>query len=309
MSAGKTIVIISQDVVLSQMLDQALARSYGVIVFRNIRSAIDYIYNSPPDLIILDAPEKDAYSVEILNSLKSDPVFYQLPILLVVDNSTNVPASDTFFVDDYLKRSDIEAEGPTRVSLAILRSERIVDVNPLTKLPGNISISRCIQARIESGEVFALAYADLDHFKPFNDHYGFSRGDEIIRITGRLILNIAKSGEPQTCFVGHIGGDDFVFIASVDTVEEISAEIIRAFDKIIPTLYDGTDRDNGFIETLDRQGNTRKFPITALSIGIATNRNRSFTHFGEMTEVASEMKKHAKQSWGSCYLCDRRITG
>ena len=305
MSDGNTIVIISRDVVLSEILDQKLGRSYGVFIFRGIRSAIDYIYNSPPDLIILDTPEKDA-SLEVLNNLRSDPVFYQLPILLIVDNGANVPASDTFFVDDYLKKSEIETEGMARVSLAILRSERVVDVNPLTKLPGNISISRRIQARIESGDIFALAYADLDHFKPFNDHYGFSRGDEIIRITGRLILNIVKSKEPQTCFVGHIGGDDFVFITSVDTVEETSAEIIQAFDKIIPTLYDRSDRDNGFIETLDRQGNTRKFPVTALSIGIVTNRNRPFTHFGEMTEVASEMKKQAKQSWGSCYLCDRR---
>lgn len=307
MNVTKTVVIISQDVVLSEILDQILARNYGVFIFHSIRSAIDYIYNSPPNLIILDAPEKDSYSMELLNNLKSDPIFYQLPILLVVDNSVNVPASDTFFVDDYLKKSDIETEGMARVSLAMLRSERIMDVNPLTKLPGNISISRHIQARIQSGAAFALAYADLDHFKPFNDHYGFSRGDEIIRITGRLILNIVKSKEPQTCFVGHIGGDDFVFITSVDAVEEASAEIIGAFDKIMPTLYDGADRDNGFIETLDRQGNTRKFPITALSIGIATSRNRSFTHFGEMTEIASEMKKQAKQSWGSCYLSDRRI--
>jgi diguanylate cyclase (GGDEF)-like protein len=307
MSAGNTIVIISRDVVLSEILDQMLGRSYGIFIFRGIRSAIDYIYNSPPDLIILDTPEKDA-SLEILNNLRSDPIFYQLPILLVVDSSTNVPVSDTFFVDDYLKKSDIETEGVARVSLAILRSERVVDVNPLTKLPGNISISHRIQERIESGDIFALAYADLDHFKPFNDHYGFTRGDEIIRITGRLILNIVKSKEPQACFVGHIGGDDFVFTTSVDTVEETSAEIIQAFDKIIPTLYDRADRDNGFIETLDRQGNARKFPVTALSIGIATNRNRSFTHFGEMTEVASEMKKQAKQSWGSCYLCDRRVS-
>jgi hypothetical protein len=62
-------------------------------------------------------------------------------------------------------------------------------------------------------------------------------------------------------------------------------------------LYDKKDRDAGFIETLDRQGNTRKFPIIAVPIGIATNRTRSFTHFGEMTEIASEMKKLAKQSW------------
>jgi diguanylate cyclase (GGDEF)-like protein len=306
MNEKKTVVVISQDVVLSGIIDRILSRDYGVFLFRNIQSAIDYIYNSPPNLIILDTSEEDVYSMDVINNLKSDPIFYQLPVLVVIDDIPSIPVWRDLFVEDYLKREDIEQEGMTRVALAILRSERIVEVNPLTKLPGNISISRQIQARIEAGDIFALAYADLDHFKPFNDHYGFTRGDEVIRITGRLILNIVKSKEPQNAFVGHIGGDDFVFITSVDVVEEASADIIDAFDKITPTLYDKKDRDAGFIETLDRQGNTRKFPVIALSIGIATNRARSFTHFGEITEVASEMKKLAKQSWGSCYLTDRR---
>jgi len=308
MMSKKTVVVISQDVVLSGIIDRILAGDYGVFLFRNIQSAIDYIYNSPPNLIILDTSEEDIYSMDIINNLKSDPIFYQLPVLVVIDDILSVPVWKNLFVEDYLKRADIEQECLTRVSLAVLRSERIVEVNPLTKLPGNISIGRQIQARIEAGDTFALAYADLDHFKPFNDYYGFTRGDEVIRITGRLILSLVKSAEPQTGFVGHIGGDDFVFITSVDIVEDASAQIIDAFDKITPTLYDKKDRDSGFIETLDRQGNTRKFPMTALSIGIATNRNRSFTHFGEMTEVASEMKKLAKQSWGSCYLLDRRTS-
>lgn len=306
MKEKKTVVVISQDVVLSGIIDRILAGDYGVFLFRNIQSAIDYIYNSPPSLIVLDTSKEDIYSMDVINNLKSDPIFYQLPVLVVIDDILNVPAWKNLFVEDYLKRADIEQEGLTRVSLAVLRSERIVEVNPLTKLPGNISINRQIQARIEAGDVFALAYADLDHFKPFNDHYGFTRGDEVIRITGRLILNIVKSKEPQNGFVGHIGGDDFVFITSVDVAEDASAEIIDAFDRITPTLYDRKDRDSGFIETLDRQGNTRKFPMTALSIGIATNKIRPFTHFGQMTEVASEMKKLAKQSWGSCFLSDRR---
>ena len=167
-----------QDVVLSEILDQILARNYMVFIFRSIRSAIDYIYNSPPNLILLDASEKDSYSMKLLNSLKSDPYFYQLPILLVVDNSVNVPASDIFFVDDYLKRSDLVTEEMTRVSLAILRSERIVDVNPLTKLP-----RQHIHKPERSGphrsrrRLRPCLCGTLDHFKPFNDHYGFSRGD------------------------------------------------------------------------------------------------------------------------------------
>jgi diguanylate cyclase (GGDEF)-like protein len=181
-----------------------------------------------------------------------------------------------------------------------------MEVNPLTKLPGNISINRQIQARIDGGEAFALAYADLDHFKPFNDYYGFSRGDEVIRITGRLILNIVKNKQPQGGVIGHIGGDDFVFIMDVGLVEDAAKEIIDAFDRILPTLYEAEDRERGYIETLDRQGSTRKFPMVTISIGITSNKQRSFTHYGEITEIASGMKGHAKRARGSLYRIDKR---
>jgi diguanylate cyclase (GGDEF)-like protein len=287
-------------------VERTLNDLYLILPFRNIQSAIDYIYNSIPDLVIIDVNEEDRFTVNVLNSLKSDPIFHQLPVLVVLDDCQSIPRWDTLFVEDYIRKSGFEKEGRSRVDLSILRSERVVEVNPLTKLPGNISINRQIQARIDGGEAFALAYADLDHFKPFNDYYGFSRGDEVIRITGRLILNIVKNKQPQGGVIGHIGGDDFVFIMDVGLVEDAAKEIIDAFDRILPTLYEAEDRERGYIETLDRQGSTRKFPMVTISIGITSNKQRSFTHYGEITEIASGMKGHAKRARGSLYRIDKR---
>jgi diguanylate cyclase (GGDEF)-like protein len=302
----KTIVLISQDVALSSIVERILNKSYRVLSFRGIHSAIDYIYNSIPDLVIMDIYEQDRFTVSLLNNLKADPIFHQLPVLIVLDETQGIPLWDVLFVEDYIKKSDFEKEGLSRVDLCIIRSERISEVNPLTKLPGNISINRQIQARIDGGEVFALAYADLDHFKPFNDYYGFTRGDEVIRISGRLILNIVKNVQSQGSFIGHIGGDDFLFIMNINLVEDAAKEIIDAFDRIIPTLYESGDRERGYIETQDRQNSIRRFPFVALSIGITSNEQESFTHYGEITEVASEMKRQAKHVLGSCYKTDRR---
>jgi diguanylate cyclase (GGDEF)-like protein len=156
---------------------------------------------------------------------------------------------------------------------------------------------------------FSLAYADLDHFKPFNDHYGFTRGDEVIRITGRLILNIVKNIQSHGSFVGHIGGDDFVFIMDINLVENAAKEIIDAFDRIISTLYEADDRERGYIETYDRRDSLTRFPLIAISIGITSNFGKSFTHYGEITEIASEMKTLTKHIRGSCYRIDRRQNG
>ncbi|MCX5813526.1 MAG: GGDEF domain-containing protein [Proteobacteria bacterium] len=202
--------------------------------------------------------------------------------------------------------SDLEREILPRVELCIIRSERVVEINPLTRLPGNISINKQIQDRLDANEIFALAYLDIDHFKPFNDKYGFSRGDEVIKVVGRLILNIVKNKQAQNSFVGHIGGDDFIYIMNEDIVEETSAEIVGAFNRIIQTFYDPEDREKSCIQSRDRQGNIKIFSFMTVSIGSASNKYGHFVHYGEITEIASKMKTQAKRLKGGGFKMDRR---
>ena len=303
----KTIVLISQDTVLITICSKILQKLYRTLVFTNIRSALDYIYNAVPDLMIMDMDIDDHATVAILNNLKEDPIFNQLPVLaLLADRQTPPPEWETMLVEDFLWKSDIKKDMILRVALCILRSERVVEINPLTRLPGNISINKQIQARLDAGVEFALAYADLDHFKPFNDYYGFTRGDEVLKMTGRLILNTVKGKQPANSFVGHIGGDDFVFIMDLNLAEETSVEIIDGFDRIVPTFYDPEDRERRSILSPDRQGHVKRFEIMTVSIGITHNRNRAYSHYGELTEIASEMKGHAKHHKGSCLKIDKR---
>jgi diguanylate cyclase (GGDEF)-like protein len=155
----------------------------------------------------------------------------------------------------------------------------------------------------------ALGYADIDNFKPFNDIYGFSRGDDVIRMTGRIIFNIVKQRQPEKSFVGHIGGDDFIFVVDPGVAEGAASEIIRSFDQIVPLFYNERERTNGTIEATDRHGHRRTFPVMALSIGITSNEYRPFTHFGEISTVATELKQFAKKEKGSCFKIDRRRLG
>ena len=302
----KTVVIVSQDMALKSMMEGFLRDMYGVVVFSGLQSAIDFIYNTTPNLVIVDLTIYDKRVADILNNLKGDPMFSQLPIIAILSDNHEDLQLGSLMIEDYIRRSDLEKDIGTRVNLSILRSERVVEINPLTRLPGNISINRQLQERLDRSQTFAVAYADLDNFKPFNDHYGFSRGDEMIRVTGRLILNIVKNRQSQEGFVGHIGGDDFIYITDLDLVEEITNEIIEAFDHIVPTFYDAEDRERGCIESVDRQGNKKNYPIITISIGITHNKLKNFFHYGEITGVASEMKRFAKTYEGSCFKIDQR---
>lgn len=306
MSNIKTILVITKDAALTDIIKKILMDYYRVICFSNMQSSLDYIYNSTPDMMIIDMVIYDHDLAKMLHEMKTDPIFGRIPAIVVCDDNFLIPEQDYLLIDDYLRMAYLEAELLARVNLCMHRTERMVEVNPLTRLPGNIAIIKQIQRRLDFFEQFAFAYADLDHFKPYNDKYGFSRGDEVLKMVGRLILNIVRNKQPQGSFVGHIGGDDFIFITDIENAEDVSMEIIDNFNKIIPAFYDPDDRANGFIESIDRERVKRSFPLIGISIGVAYNKGRKFSHYGEIAEVVSEMKQYAKALGGSCFKIDKR---
>ncbi|MHB8829404.1 MAG: diguanylate cyclase domain-containing protein [Syntrophales bacterium] len=305
----KTLLIVSDEFAFRTITERILAPCFHVLSFNRMDSALDFIFNEIPDIVIIEIVRGDELTVQRLNNVKEDPLFSQIPVIAVFRDEPVAEALENILVEDYLRKDDIERDLLLRVNLALTRYTRIVEVNPLTRLPGNISISRQVQKRLDSGEVFAFAYADLSEFKPFNDRYGFSRGDEVLKITGRLILNIVKNKQAAGSFVGHIGGDDFVFIMEKNLIQEACQDIIKAFDHIIPTLYDPRDREKNGIESVDRRGVLMSFPFISLDIGVTDTAGRSFGHFGQVTSAASEMKNVAKQNRGSSFSVDKRQTG
>jgi len=300
-----SILVVSSNTAITDLLKKILAGSGRVVVFSHLRSAFDDIYDDVPNLLIVDI-HGDGEVLALLNTLKEDPLFAHLPVLVLLAEDDPAPDWSTFPAEDYIREEDLEKDILSKVALCQARSERIVEVNPLTRLPGNISINRQIQSRLDQGIPFALAYADLDYFKPFNDKYGFSRGDEVIKITGRLMLNIVRNRSNRNVFIGHVGGDDFICIMAPELIEETCQELIDAFDQIVPSFYDPVDRERDYIESQDREGRARRYPIMGISIGIAHVDQGTFTHYGEVTGVASEMKSLAKKEAKSCFRVNRR---
>lgn len=305
----KTVFLVCRNPAWTRRIEKALAARFSVSVFTSMSAALDQIYNAPPRLIVASLAPEDLAGAEMLRHLKADPMFHSLPVLAVLPDAFVLDDPQSWFMEDFIRISEPEADLQARAALCIARSERTVEMNPLTGLPGNISINREIQGRIDRRQAFAFGYVDLDHFKPFNDRYGFSRGDEVIKMTARILLGIVRSRQPQGSFVGHIGGDDFVFIVDAALAEETAGDIIRAFDGLIDGLYDPADIRQGFISSLDRRGKETSFPVMTISIGLADTRHRTFSHYGEITGVAAELKAFAKRFNGSCFKIDRRQAG
>lgn len=277
-------------------------------VFERGRRAMEVIFNEPPDLLVVDNRLEDIASTEVATIVKSENVYRQLPVILCLDETDLLQPWNwnELEADDFLVRPVSPVQARERVHLTLCRASRAMDANPLTKLPGNTSIIQRIQDLIDRKDDFALSYCDLDYFKSFNDKYGFSRGDEVLMMTARVIVNTIRGFTGIRTFVGHVGGDDFVFITPASIAEEACRRVVDAFDGIVPHFYDQDDRDRGSIVSTDRQGEVRTFPLMALSIAVVFNTGGRLKHFGEASAIAMGLKKKAKENPKSCYVLDRR---
>ena len=186
------------------------------------------------------------------------------------------------------------------------RSDRDTDVHPSTRLPGTREIEAELARRVASGERFAACYADLDYFKEFNDRYGYHNGDRVIRLLARILHDVVKGLCGEEGFVGHIGGDDFLYTVPIAAMPRVCDEVIRVFDELIPLQYSEQDRRVGYFFGKDRRGQLHRVPLMTLSVGVVTNQRRRFTRAIEVSELATEMKSYAKTLPGSVWAVDRR---
>ncbi|MDX3983808.1 MAG: EAL domain-containing protein [Achromobacter sp.] len=204
--------------------------------------------------------------------MNAEPVLVDLNVSIDQLSHVLISEDQRYLMDGLIitrdGRYDGLATGETLVrSVTEMRIEAARYANPLTSLPGNIPISRHIATLLEDAADFTVCYGDLNNFKPFNDVYGYWRGDDMIMLTAEVIK---QHCDPLRDFVGHVGGDDFVVLfRSADWAERVQ-RIIAEFNEQATALYDDQGRQNGGIEAEDRYGVPRFFPFVTLGVGALT---------------------------------------
>lgn len=189
-------------------------------------------------------------------------------------------------------------------SVTELRLEAARHANPLTFLPGNIPIGLHIKRLLDGGAPFTAAYLDMNHFKPFNDHYGYWRGDEMIRLVARLAV---AHSDPQRDFVGHVGGDDFLILFQSADWQQRCSLIASEFAHQALNLFDETARLCGGIEAEDRDGVLRFFPCTTLSVGAVCIAPHTVRNAEQVATLAALAKHDAKMAGGGLHVRAGRV--
>jgi GGDEF domain-containing protein len=287
--------------------DWVAAQGLVVLVCRTVDELMTLSLRGRPRVGVIDARGNLEVAIEACRRLKADSYTGVVPAVGICEaGGGTMERCLAAGADEMITEVTPDTEITSRLNAVLARSDRDVHVHPSTRLPGTDAIERAIGEHLTSGDNFAVCYADLDHFKEYNDRYSYYDGDRVIRVLARILHDVAKGVCGEQGFVGHIGGDDFIFISPASAVQEVCGEVVSVFDLLVPMQYSESDRRAGYFFGKDRRGQLHRVPLMTVSIGVVTDERRHFTTVAQVSELATEMKGYAKTLPGSVFAVDRR---
>lgn len=279
--------------------------------FKKAKEAeIESVLKNIPALIIINEDGIKEDIIELCNKIRKNEDNSITPIIVISSVKEKEHRIQVLkaCVEHYIKAPIDEQYLYYTVKNVIRLLDTNRRVSPLTGLPGNVQIQTEIKKRLLNNDQFSILYVDLDNFKAYNDVYGFVRGDEIIKLTAKIITNNVYAVQDADVFVGHIGGDDFVAILDENVdYENVCQNILTEFDEEVKNYFNEEELQKGYFEIQNRKGIMEQFPLTALSIGVVVAEKERFANILEIGEVGAQVKHLAKSTQGSCYAINRRV--
>ncbi|MFH1367594.1 MAG: response regulator [Elusimicrobiota bacterium] len=285
---------------------------YEIMDFTRPEKALEYLSNSDnkvPDIIISDIsmPEMNGYLFG--EEVRKDYRLMHIPFLYLTGKNTG--HQDKILartITPYFFEKDRNKQELISLVQSILVEHKIqIDINTLTRLPGNSLITREINHIVAEKDRYAVLYIDCDNFKAYNDVYGTDNGDKAIREVAKAIDRGLRQIVPKTYFLGHIGGDDFVAAAWGDfNIDILCKAIIGQMDKVRCVAYAESDVARGYFEGKNRKGETEKYNLLSISIGVIISDFRKAKNWPEASNMLTEVKRAAKAVKGDSYYVDQR---
>jgi diguanylate cyclase (GGDEF)-like protein len=312
LSTNQRILVVDDEEHIRKIVRFQLERAgYTVDTAEDGIEALKAVDQSHPDLVLLDLmmPNMDGY--EVCRRLKSNYQTNHIPIIMVTAKADLENKLQGFEdgANDYIAKPFAITELLVRVKNVLQWSQLQRQANPLTGLPGNVSIEKEIERRLSSKNNFVFMYADIDNFKAFNDHYGYKRGDDAIKVTAEILVEAVKLEGNGDDFVGHVGGDDFVIITTPTKTDAIAQSVVKSFDQRIVSLFEREDLERGYVEVVNRKGTVDRFPLLTITIAVVSSSDSSAHHIAHISDIASELKRYGKTLEGSVVVKERRKDG
>lgn len=280
-----------------------LAKSgYATAQAENGLRALEMVNSESPDLVVLDSLMPDMDGIDVIRRLKDDPFMHHIPVL-IMSGQEEKPASIQSLrqgADGYLGKPFQSEELVGHVEALLRRSYQF---NSLTKLPAAPYLHRQINARLAQNQPTAVVYADLDHFRPYNQLYGHTAGDRVLLALARLLVDTLPA---QGGFVAHLGGDDFIAVLAPETAETFAQTIVDHFREARAQFYSDEDLARQHILVEGRRGEQRPMPLMTLSAAMVSNARRVLINYIQVSDLLAEVMRYLKTQGGGNWARDRR---
>jgi len=306
----KRILIVSSEKNLREVLTFCFdGWGYEVFLEEFPLADISVIKRVSPDVIVVDVQAARKAQLHICQLLKDDFLTAYIPIITIINKRQlrQQLLEIRQGVDDYCFKPPDPLDLRIRIEMALKRAQYSYHTNTLTGLPGARILEDPRARQVRSTRPFSFCYVDIDNFKAFNDAYGYHKGDQVIMHTAYMLYKAVKEAGNQDDFIGHIGGDDFVFITTPDKYKPICESFILMFDALTPFHYPDEERIRGYVIAKDRTRKLKKLPLVSLSIAVVNRIDtKSLHNVVEISDRVAEIKGYLKAQPNSKFMADRR---
>lgn len=303
------IMIVDDDVDLAQLIRTKLvAEGHEVSVIHSGDGAFEMAKRVNPDLVILDIMLPGETGYRICRRLRKDPELYKIGILILtaLGEEPEVLHGLEQGADDYLSKPFKLDHLVEKIGLLESLLESSVRPHPVTGMPGTEAIKREINHRLARGTAIACCYIDMVGFKPYCAVHGANGQNRALEFMAKLLTMLKRQMGVYESLAAHLGGEHFVVLLNIEDYERFCNSLMEMFDQRVKELYTPEQVRQGYIAATDRRGKTGKYPIMALSIGVAHNQFRQYKSAKKMFEVLAQTRQMAKPVKKSSMFADRR---
>jgi PleD family two-component response regulator len=261
-----------------------------------------------PDLVLLDLMMPGMDGFQVSRALRGNPASAGLPIIVITARGDAATKLQAFVAGahDFLVKPYSWDELLLRIQAVLELTRRHQGQRSFTGLPGSAVVEAEITRLMNSDEDFAFLSIDIDHFKRFNETFGYERGDEVLSMLARLLEDAAQEEGSGVRFVGQLGGDDFVMLTSPEVAKKVAEQLTQQFDSESRGFFDPPDLERGYFETVNRSGRREMVPLLALTIAVVENVRGRALHVRKLADLAAELRRFGKSRPGSVVVTERR---
>ena len=286
---------------LADALNKALDR-YQTHFLGPADDVIKKVFDEVPHLLIIDEDFNGGAGKKWAYRIKQDLVIKSIPIIILTNHTSTLIKEKDVLVNYFDKnRFDLKTLCE-QLEKTLAENTNELDLNPLTRLPGNRSSVLRLERAMRSKKTYAICCVDLSDLAAYNSVYGDARGDEVIVQLAQILEGELKKDKSEDNFLGHLGGDDFIIVTRPERAMQISEAVTNSFDETIPNFYDVKHRQSGYIEKKNEEGVKTKYPIMSVSVVIIEHDQMPAARISDVGRIAGELKQVLKTLHGSSYI-------